>query len=144
VDTSIPGKAIPPGEVQSPITPPGAQPLSQSNVPTTIGLVGTEDYVWKNRKAGDRIRFVLSWNACAQATLAPNRIGVDFDVFLYNATQKRYLYASQSNDDNNEGFDIIVPPNGAGDYVVYVTHMNDAKGCSDSPNKETYTWATYQ
>jgi hypothetical protein len=51
---------------------------------------------------------------------------------------------SQSNNDNNEGFDIIVPPNGAGDYVVYVTQMNEAKGCSDSPNMETYTWATYQ
>jgi hypothetical protein len=71
-------------------------------------------------------------------------VGVDFDVFLYSKTRKAYLYASQSNDDNNEGFDVVIPAGWDGDFVAYVAHPDGAKGCADSPKKETFTWSTYQ
>jgi hypothetical protein len=50
--------------------------------------------------------------------------------FLYDRTQGEYRYASQSNDDNNEGFDVVIDPSQRGDYEVWLAWPEGAQGCN--------------
>ncbi len=82
-----------------------------------------------------RLRYSVHWNACAeeplgypQATVVP-----DFDLFLFDRTRGRYYYASQSNDDNNEGFDVSIPETLAGTYEVWLAWPDGAVGCGGAP-----------
>jgi|GEM_PF-4761668 len=145
VDTSVRGEPLPVGDVAYQATPPGVETRNQGLNPVAplLGTSATPEMKWQ-RKAGEHIRFVLSWNACSETKAAPNRVGVDFDVFLYSPTVKKYLYTSQSNDDNNEGFDVVVPPGWDGEFIAYVAHPDGAKGCKDSPMKERFTWSSYE
>lgn len=59
-------------------------------------------------------------------------------------TRGRYYYASQSNDDNNEGFDVSIPETLAGTYEVWLAWPDGAVGCGGAPGAlfgwEIATW----
>jgi hypothetical protein len=85
---------------------------------------------------GDRVRFTISWDACATdeeaSTTAP--VDIDLDLFLLAGNSGNYIYGSQSVDDNNEGFDVrISEEDGAGRYrVVYSRPAAVDESCGSS------------
>jgi hypothetical protein len=83
---------------------------------------------------GDRVRFSASWDMCN--TGGSTYLGVDFDLFLYNANpgNGKFVYGSQSNDDNHEGFDIRISENDPqGVYQLWITWPSgDEQNCGAS------------
>jgi hypothetical protein len=78
----------------------------------------------------ERIRATWSWDGCTlsdQGT-APATVAVDFDLFLYSP-QFGYLWASQSLDDSNEGFDYTVQPGEDGDYQLILAWPTSSVSC---------------
>jgi hypothetical protein len=67
----------------------------------------------------------------------PSSVATDFDLFLLNRTTNSYVYASQSIDDNSEGFDVILPSDG--DYEVLLEWPSGNAGCGGT--KEPISWA---
>jgi hypothetical protein len=128
--------------------PPGGQALSNLHLEsyTTPGLFDGRLYSEiLNTKlvVGNRIRVSLTWDSCpaAMTGTAPAPLAVDFDLFLRNSTTGKWVYGSQSINDNNEGFDVTIPSAwGAGGYQVYVAWPSGAVGCYSSPT-ETFAWA---
>ncbi len=119
--------------------PPEVHINNQARAPGSAdGRLGKSYFSYPGLVAGSRIRAVLSWNGCAGNT-APNTIGTDFDLFLYNKSKQQYYFASQSNDDNNEGFDVDVLPGYEGDYEVIVAWPNGAPGCPGEGGNEPFT-----
>ena len=57
-------------------------------------------------------------------------MATDFDLFLYNETSQKYVYASQSIRDNSEGFDILFQENGS--YDIYAAWPKGNQGCGSS------------
>lgn len=87
-----------------------------------------------------RIRAVANWAGCSEsdATSAPSTVGVDFDLFLVDTTPgfERVVYASQSDDDNSEGFDYDLTHLGSGSegqWKIYLGWPEGAIGCSGAP-----------
>lgn len=98
-------------------------------------------------REGDRLRFSFAFRACAyDGTVrddvvvdpADRGVAVDFDIFLYNATKDDMLFASQSFDDVNEGFDVTIPEDWDGDYQVLLVWPEESTGCKDEP--EQFAW----
>lgn len=94
-------------------------------------------------KVGQRLRYTISWNSCATAVgTGPTSTAVDIDLFLRNATTQRYVYGSQSVDDVNEGFDVVIQEADAeGDYEILIAWPDEAVGCDDA-TVEPYGWAS--
>jgi hypothetical protein len=95
---------------------------------------------------GTRIRASLSWDSCTSvnATNAPGAPSVDFDMFLVDSAHNRVIYSSQSNDDNNEGFDVDLRQFGAGDYTIYVGWPNGAMGCTGGTTENIgFSWKSF-
>jgi hypothetical protein len=69
------------------------------------------DGIPMNLQPGARVRATFSWEACVTtASPSANRtVPTDFDLFLYNRTRDEGLYASQTDEDVNEGFDVTIP-----------------------------------
>ena len=92
--------------------------------------------------SGQRFRTALMWDACpASATgTPPTGVGVDFDLFLLykNGASSYYVYASQSNDDNREGFDINLPA--TGNYELWVSYPIFAGGVSPCGSSHEPYW----
>ncbi len=131
----------PDGETQS-FEPPGAEIQDFSNVPGVTSLASVTLLELDDLKEGDRIRFTWAWDACATANTgdAPVSVSVDFDVFFYNA-EAGYVWASQSFDDNNEGFDYTIPEGQDGDYVVYLAWPVGALSCTGTDEiLGSWTW----
>jgi hypothetical protein len=86
-----------------------------------------------NLKEGDRIRFSFSWEACAAdadpSDTAHRVVTTVFDLFLYSKDREQGLYASQSDTDDNEGFDVIIPADWDGDFEVLVVWPKGTGGC---------------
>lgn len=57
----------------------------------------------------------------------------DFDLYLYNQSAGRYVFGSQSLDDNNEGFDVVVPEDG--DYLVFLAWSTEPSKCFGAPDR---------
>jgi hypothetical protein len=119
-----------------PDAPPQSAPQNQGLQPSG-SLTG---YRWKDLwdglpstyAAGTRIRATFSWEACVLSndTAASRTVPTDFDLFLYNRTRGEGLYASQTDDDVNEGFDVVVPANWAGDYDLILIWPDGSTGCN--------------
>ena len=72
--------------------------------------------------AGDRVRATITWFSCATAIDGTSiaDVDIDIDLFLLKVSgTPTYIYGSQSIDDNNEGFDLLVPEEGT--YKVVFT-----------------------
>lgn len=124
---------FPPGETQR-----FTQPMGFNEAPADSDRVGTR--VFRGELVeGRRVRATISWNSCAanpQGT-APGRVAVDYDLFLYWRDTETYVWASQSYDDNNEGFDYTVPIGEGGDYEIFVSWPARATSC-EGGNYEPY------
>ncbi len=86
---------------------------------------------------GDRVRATMVWDACAIDDYgdAPLSVSVDFDLFLYrNGENPEYVWASQSLDDNTEGFDYTIPSGGDDDYSLIVMWPEGAENCEGGVN----------
>ena len=92
--------------------------------------------------AGTKIRATYSWDACGpNQGSAPGAVGTDFDLFLYKAKpgSEDYVWASQSLDDNNEGFQYTVQAGEEGPFQI-ILMWDDDSGC-DGSQFEPYTLA---
>jgi hypothetical protein len=90
------------------------------------------------------VRATVSWDACpAQMTgTAPAAPKTDHDLFLYDQTAHAYLYSSQSNDDNNEGFDFPFNGSTSDTIVVYVAWPQGSTGCTGG-GADPFAWAVH-
>jgi hypothetical protein len=130
--SSVPGETahetLPEGEV--PNLPPGERRLA-----VNTGPAGKPGYPIGARSmlAGARLRATISWDACTRKSKVLDGTGTvaevrsDFDLYLYNKSAGRYVFGSQSLDDNNEGFDVVVPEDG--DYVVFLAWNHEPSKC---------------
>jgi hypothetical protein len=125
---------LPNAAPEYPNTPPGeAQTQDQQLNPG-----GQTGYRWKDLwdgvpmtlQPGARVRATFSWEACV-TTASPTaaRTLTDYDLFLYNRTLDEGLYASQTDDDVNEGFDVIIPAGWGGDYDLILVWPDGSNGC---------------
>ena len=91
--------------------------------------------------AGARIRFTLSWDSCATDPSgdAPASLPVDFDLFLVNVTTDEIVYGSQSIDDNNEGFDVILTEDSS-DYEVWMNWPETSTSGCEGAGLEPIGW----
>ena len=102
--------------------------------------------------AGDRVRATLVWDACAVEDTgdAPLSVSVDLDLFLYRkpsgGSGGSYVWASQSLDDNNEGFDYTIPAGEGGEYSLIRMWPHGATNCEGGSNVPvawvTTTWSS--
>ncbi|MBK8217825.1 MAG: S8/S53 family peptidase [Myxococcales bacterium] len=130
--TTIPGETtsepLPTGEYSN--VPPGEVSPSSHNGPT-----GKPGYVLTARSllAGARVRATISWDSCPKRTKVLDGTGIladlanDFDLYLYDKSRSRYVYGSQSLDDTNEGFDVVVPEDG--DYELFIAWQGEVRKC---------------
>lgn len=61
-------------------------------------------------------------------------------MFLYNATRGEGLYASQTGDDVNEGFDVVIPEGWGGTYHVLLYWPDDALFCTGGEGTAWTGW----
>lgn len=133
----------PPGEGEPLLLWPQNHDDPGSNDGRLYSLRGATPFV----SDGTRVRVVMSWNTCPTpsylgfAAGPPTRVAVDYDLFLYNATTKKYAFSSQSFFDNNEGFDVIVPDDGV--YEIYVGKPDDSLGCIGASSEPYALWWGY-
>ncbi len=123
-----PGKDVPKGD-PPPIGKESVRAaLAQDVLPANYGGTSTVPRVGVKvgghfLKVGTRVRESIAWHACAlqNTGVAPAAVAVDYDLFLYNKTTGKFVAASQSLDDNNEGYDhVISGSDGDGDYETWV------------------------
>ena len=112
--------------------------ITKPGINDTRKVVGLHADKLKNLRAGDKVRAVATWHGCNGNNTGPAKVGTDFDLILWNNTKNAPYYASQSNDDNNEGFDVDITPGNEGDYVLVMAWPKGAPGCSDRPGKEEF------
>lgn len=123
--TQLPGGDPPAGGV-----PPG-EPLDVNADRDDRGRVGVLLYEF-DAHDGDRVRSAFLWNNCSDSTFAATPaipIGVDFDLFLFDDTHNSYVYSSQSNDDNREGFDVELPSDSH--YQIWASWPQGNHGCDN-------------
>jgi hypothetical protein len=79
-----------------------------------------------------RVRATISWNGCSDdaSGVAPGTVGVDYDLFLYNATTETYVWGSQSLHDVNEGFDFTIQTEGT--YELWISWLDGDRSCEDT------------
>jgi hypothetical protein len=121
--------------------PPGEKPLSHNAPGGNDGRVGITLTSFPGLRRDQRLRVTFVWNSCPATVYAsatpPSAVATDFDVFLFNKTTKTYAYASQSVDDNSEGFDVRLPA--GGDYDVILGWPKGNTGCGST--SEPIAWA---
>ena len=90
--------------------------------------------------SGNRIRALIAFDACTTVNTGagPSTIKVDYDLFLYNRSTAQFLYSSQSNRDNNEGFDVVASQ--AGNYELWVGAPVGSVACDGTFN-DKLGWA---
>lgn len=140
---------------------PGGEAVYEPGEPreegSTVFSGASLDELWRVKKTiwsgglnvGDRLRASISWCSCALGGVgwAPAQLAVDFDLFLFNADTQEYIFGSQSFDDSNEGFDVVIQTeDGAGWYEVYAAwpdpvHATWLSPCGDEAT-EPLAWAT--
>lgn len=137
---------LPSTDPSYPDTPPQSTPQDQGLHPNS-SLTG---YRWKDLwagqprvfTAGTRVRVTFSWEACVLSPdpVANLSVATDYDLFLFNSTLGQGLYASQSNDDVNEGFDVIIPAGWDGDYDLILIWPDGSTGCGGAERTSTAWW----
>ncbi|MEZ4223014.1 MAG: S8/S53 family peptidase [Polyangiaceae bacterium] len=80
---------------------------------------------------GARVRATWSWDGCVPGVTgsAPGAVAIDFDLFLFNNSTNEYYWASQSLDDNNEGFDYTLQGGEGGDISIILAWPDGAQSC---------------
>lgn len=126
---------IPPGEPQS--TAPAS-----SSTRWFYKLYGFDD---KTLSRLTRIRASIAWNACPPSSpVSSSDVAEalpDFDLFLYNEDEGYYVYTSQSLDDNNEGFDVVIEEEGRHSlYLGWPKDGNTGLGCDGSTEALAYVY----
>ena len=138
---------LPEAAPEYPDAPPQSAPQDQGleAAPSLTGYKWTD--LWANTNissfpVGTRVRMTFSWEACVTTAdpSADRTVPTDFDLFLYNATLGKGLYASQTDDDVNEGFDITIPEGWAGDYDLIVVWPASSTGCGGVERTGTSWW----
>ncbi len=116
---------------------PQGQPTS--GTPTQIVVIDQVEL-----QAGDRARLTMSWDNCPLTYLGtgPAQLSADLDLFLCDMAGQTCLATSRSYDNNNEGFDVTVPPaTPLTTYSVVVGYNPDnSPGCNGS-SLEPAAWA---
>ena len=95
---------------------------------------------------GTRFRVTWSWDGCAisDTGTAPAPVAIDFDIFLYTPTIG-YVWASQSLDDSNEGFDYTVPAGEGATYQLILAWPDGSTGCEGGTFEPgAYSWMVGQ
>ncbi len=121
----------PAGETQSFV-----QPLDFNYTPPSTRDWGYLIEDW-DLDEDDRVRATLVWDACAAQDTgdAPLSVSVDFDLFLYRKDGGgSYVWASQSLDDNTEGFDYTVPEGEGGEYSLIMMWPLNSENCEGGSN----------
>lgn len=129
-----------------PDSPPQAHLLDQTLVPTS----STPGYRWLDLwdaaplelLVGDRLRVSFSWDACVvegSGGTYSNTPNTDYDIFLYNLDRNEGLYASQSNDDVNEGFEVVIPSGWGGRFALLLIWPEGSQGCGGI-DRTALTW----
>ena len=116
---------------------PWPQPLGQNTNGTPFKIYPWA--VWPMRE-GWRVRLTVAWDSCPQSDIGtgPASLSADLDVWLCDYAAQKCVAASRSYDDNNEGFDVIVPA--TADYTVLVGYDPDnSPGCG--MEYEPVAWA---
>lgn len=145
--TSMPGgeTAYTPGEPRE--TGGVAYPLYTS--PTDASRVGLQVGALEGKR-DSVVRWSLSWDGCIST---PEAVGaaspaVDYDLFLYNRTTNTYIYGSQSIDDVNEGFDVIIQssdlssPKATDVFEIWVSWPSGSTACGGGTMDEiAWAWA---
>jgi len=93
------GAPLPRAESPSPYphTPPqsiGVFPLDQSSALGSDDTKVGREMVLGSLKEGQRVRAVLSWNGCFGHTVAPGKIGTDYDLLLWNSSDAYPYFSS--------------------------------------------------
>jgi hypothetical protein len=91
---------------------------------------------------GARIRATLAWDGCALSNdgEAPSAVAVDLDLFLFSETYG-YVWASQSLDDNNEGFDYTIPAGEGDTYSLMMAWPDGSATCEEAETEPAvYAW----
>jgi hypothetical protein len=93
---------------------------------------------------GTRLRVTFSFSTCPGASASTVPVAgpdvapaVDFDLALCSPSQKVCEAVSESKDDTNEGFDVVISNNYT-DLTLFLVRPKDAKGCDPSSNAEPY------
>jgi hypothetical protein len=87
--------------------------------------------------AGTRVRATFSWEACALSkdpASTTRTVTTDYDLFLFRkpsggSDPGKAIYSSQTNDDVNEGFDVVVPSTDGGTYSLILIWPDGGNGC---------------
>jgi hypothetical protein len=121
----------------SPDTPPQRQDWDPGP-----GLTGYRWLdLWENKTmtfpAGTRVRATFSWEACALSkdpTSTTRKVTTDYDLFLFRkpaggSDPGEAIYSSQTNDDVNEGFDVVIPSGDGGNYSLILIWPDGSTGC---------------
>jgi hypothetical protein len=126
----------PPGQTRS-------QPMAYDYTPPLASRRSLVLQEWGGLPAGTRIRATWSWYGCGaeEPAEAPVSIATDFDLFLFNATYQKYIWASQSIDDNNEGFDFTLQDGQDGDIQLIVAWPNEEPQTCEGAELEPGAWA---
>lgn len=125
--------------------PPTAQPLG--DYPGGAKMKHKQTYVLEVSE-GDRVRISMAWDNCPSADkgTGPSGLAADFDLFACDYEAEDCLAASRSYDNNNEGFDFIVPQQGEiavnRALSIEVGYDPDASAPCDPSNLESF-WLVY-
>ncbi|MEM9694287.1 MAG: S8 family serine peptidase [Myxococcota bacterium] len=108
---------------------PGGQigtptPRTEGATPNELGdIVGRVAAGFENVPGGNRLRVTLSWDACPSSAfgLGPSNLSADLDLFAVDFDTEQPIFSARSFDDNNEGFDIILPEGEARNIAFVVS-----------------------
>lgn len=66
-----------------------------------------------------------------------------YDLVLYDTTTDQGYYASQTNEDVNEGFDVQIQAGWGGDYQLLLVWPNGMAGCSGGIDRAALATVVY-
>ncbi|MEM6792030.1 MAG: S8 family serine peptidase [Myxococcota bacterium] len=88
---------------------------------------------------GARVRVSMAWDSCPTTPLGYGYtdLSIDLDLFLVDYDTEEVLVSSRSFDNNNEGFDIITPPDGETRNLAVVVAFDPAaaQACNGVDNE---------
>jgi subtilisin family serine protease len=137
------GRPLPEGKAPPIDMPPPGEQKALPDPSPDDGRVSEQLLSFPGLRSGNRLRALIAWNSCP-ATMhkepsGPSAVATDFDLFLRNKSTGSYEYASQSVDDNGEGFDVTIDE--PGDYEVILAWPKDNPGCGGPYEPLAYGWA---
>lgn len=144
IDFTATSAAAPTGLVSFAVTPPESR--TDVSAPATVTTQPAAAVLAEvSLEVGDRLRASLSWNNCpSDLSALPPAPLTNLDLLLYNRTTGRYLYVSQSKQDVNEGFDVIIPRNEGGIYQLILNYDRDRPCATTTREPYVLAWAVWR